>query len=158
MRDSEKQDRIRAEINKLVRIKKKLSELNVVRSEKIVSDIGEWFFTAIYGGERADRPTQEGWDVKLGSKKIQIKTHARGNATSARYSVVGKFDKFDKLVIIVFTNDFFLKEFYFAPANQVERNSRKRSKRIEIDWDQLKKYKIPLGSLPKRQIVRRYMA
>ncbi len=153
------QFQIRAAIDNLVCAKERLSALGVVRSERLVSEIGEWFFTALYGGDRAGTSVQKGWDIMLNDKKIQVKTHAKGDKNTARWTDLNYYDEnsFDELVIIVFTKTFQLKEFYRAPSKAVMGKAEKRSGKRQIKWDKLQDYRIELSKLPHQEILALYM-
>ena len=149
---------IRIILDLLAKSKQRLRDLGVIRSERLVGEIGEWFFTAIYGGERAPSTTQKGWDVKLNGKKIQIKTHAKGDKNNARWTVVEfNGDEFDELVIIVFTKEYYLKEFYRASNKLVLKNIESSGNRKIIKWDKLSKKKIDLKKLPNPSLIKLFI-
>ena len=49
---------------------------NVVRSTRIVGDIGEWYAAGLYNGEIQQSQTQKGWDIREQStgERLQVKT------------------------------------------------------------------------------------
>lgn len=154
-----KQQQIRQAIDQYVSAKEMLRGLNVVRSERLVSEIGEWFFTALFGGRKADSATQKGWDVSLDEKKIQIKTHAKGENNSARWTEYSYTEgACDEVVIIVFTAKFYLKEFYRIPVKHVIDNLKRSKQKTILRWNDLAAFRIDLNSLPRQEIVSLYRA
>lgn len=149
--------KVRKSLDNLAKAKQELRDLHVIRSERLVGEIGEWFFTALYGGERAKSSTQKDWDIVLDGKKIQIKTHAKGDKNNARWSVL-KFNgnEFDELVIIVLSKEFYLKEFFRVEANFLSNLIEKSGDRTIIKWDKLSNYKIKVNNLPNEQIIKSF--
>ena len=137
--------------------------LKQLRAEQILTNqkdftcqIGEWLVEEIYSGKRSKNGIQKGWDVLAGGKYIQVKAHAKANPN--RFSAVEKEStvKIDELIIIVFTPDYKLKEFYKAPWEEVLKHivaSGKKKPREEIRWSKLKAYKQSIDKLPKQEII-----
>lgn len=118
--------------------------------------IGEWLVEEIYNGKRATSGIQKGWDVEIDGKFIQVKAHAKANPN--KYSAIEKesTEKIDELIIIVFTPDYKLKEFYKAPWEEVLKHiavSGIKEPREEIRWSKLKAYKQSIDKLPKQEII-----
>lgn len=152
-----KQKQIRRAIDQFVSAKDVLRDLGVVRSERLVSEIGEWFFTALFGGCKADSATQKGWDVSLDNRKIQIKTHAKGDNNSARWTEYNYTEgACDEVVIIVFTARFYLKEFYRIPISHVVGNLKKSKQKTVLRWNDFAAFRISLNNLPRQEIVSLY--
>ena len=155
MKASTNYKKVKETLYKLANAKQDLRELGVIRSERLVGEIGEWFFTAIYGGKRAQSTTQKGWDVKLNGKKIQIKTHAKGDKNNARWTVINFCeDDPDELVIVVFTKEFCLKEFYRVSSKVLVNYIETSGDRKIVYWDKIAKWKIELNKLPKQRVIR----
>ncbi len=148
--------KIREALNDLAEAKQRLSDLNVIRSERLVGEIGEWFFTAIYGGKRAISSSQKGWDIELDDKKIQIKTHAKGDKNNARWTEIDeeKVKEFEELVIIVFTKEFYLKEFYKIQKEAIGNLLEQSGKIKVLKWEKLSHHKIELECLPNQKIIK----
>lgn len=158
MNPDAEQFQIRAAIDNLVCAKERLSALRVIRSERLVGEIGEWLFTAIYGGTRATSSSQKGWDVKLDEKRVQVKTHAKGDKNNARWTELNYDNNaFDEIAILVFTRTFHLKEFYRAPSVTVMQRAENSGKQKIVKWDKLKDCRIDLDKLPHQEIVALYM-
>ena len=59
---------------------RKMRQLNITPNSKdFTSQLGEWLVEQIYEGKRAESGIQKCWDVIVGNKKIQVKTHAKAN-------------------------------------------------------------------------------
>ena len=131
--------------------------MDVVRSERLVGEIGEWFVAELYEGDRATSTSQKGWDVVVGQTKIQVKTHAKGDDNTARWTELKKdLDGFDELVIVVFTKDFILKEFYRAPIADARNALKPSGKSFVVKWDALKRHRIEVDQLPRQNDLVKY--
>lgn len=120
--------------------------------------IGEWLVESIYEGKRATSGIQKGWDVEVNGKHIQVKSHAKAETTSARFSVVEKVstERIDELIIVVFTFDYKLKAFYkiaWEKALSLIEPSGIAKPRNEIQWSKLKNFEIKKEDLPHQEIV-----
>ena len=133
---------------------KELRSLGVLTNSKdFSSQIGEWIVEEIYQGKRAENGIQKYWDVDCSLGKIQVKTHAKGNKTTARWSNIKKIEtnEINHVVIIVFNKNYELQEFYHAPWDFVFSNIREHKDADRIFWDDLKNYKVPLNELNKHK-------
>lgn len=131
-----------------------LRSLGVLPNSKdFTSQIGEWIVGEIYQGKRAENGIQKYWDVDCSIGKIQVKTHAKGDKTTARWSNIKKIEtkEIDHVVIIIFNKNYQLQEFYHAPWNHVYSKIRKHSDADRIFWDDLKDYKIPINELKQHK-------
>lgn len=148
----------RAAINKIVEGKKSLRELDVIRSERLVGEIGEWLAESIFGGERAKSSSQKGYDLIIDSKKYQIKTHAKGDKNNARWTQF-KYNKgeFDFFIIIVMSKEFYLKEVYRIDEEILFSRIDETKKQRVVDWDKYQEFKIPLDQLSNQEIVREFI-
>ena len=148
----------RAAINKIVEGKKSLRELDVIRSERLVGEIGEWLAESIFGGERAKSSSQKGYDLIIDSKKYQIKTHAKGDKNNARWTQF-KYNKgeFDFFIIIVMSKEFYLKEVYCIDEEILFSRIDETKKQRVVDWDKYQEFKIPLDQLSNQEIVREFI-
>jgi len=109
-------------------------------------------------GKRATSGIQKGWDVDVKGKHIQVKAHAKAETNNARFSAVDKDskEKIDELIIVVFTFDYKLKEFYKVPwktAYQKIKLRGKKNPRNEINWSSIKEFRIEKSTLPHQKIV-----
>jgi hypothetical protein len=133
-----------------------LKSLGVTKNKKdFTSQLGEWFVETLYDGKRAENGIQKYWDIEGDLGKIQVKTHAKGSSTKARWSAI-KFDvdsNVDYVVIVVFTEDFKLREYYKVPWKECLDLIRRNKDRDVLMWDHLRDYQIPIDELPKQEIV-----
>lgn len=131
-----------------------LRNLGVLPNSKdFTSQLGEWIVEEIYQGKRAENGIQKYWDVDCSQGKIQVKTHAKGDKTKARWSNIKKIEtkEIDHVVIIVFNKNYELQEFYNAPWAHVFSNIREHKDADRIFWDNLKDYKIPINELKQHK-------
>lgn len=117
----------------------------------------------IYDGERSQSGIEKGWDIKVNDEFIQVKTHAKSSTNSNRWSAL-KCDyeniKIDYLIIIVFEQDYKLREFYKIPWSEALKYAKIRGKknpRSEINWNAVKEYKIDIYKLPHQEIVQLFV-
>ena len=91
----------------------------LINKKDFTCQIGEWLVEMLYDGKRATSGIQKGWDIDVKGKHIQVKAHAKAETNNAKFSAVDKnsTERIDELIIIVFTFDYKLKEFYKAPWN-----------------------------------------
>ena len=82
-----------------------LKDLDVLINKKdFTCQIGEWLVASLYDGERSTNGIQKDWDIKVGEKNVQVKTHAKASTNSASWTAV-KNDvnaDVDELIIVVF--------------------------------------------------------
>lgn len=147
---------IKKALNNYLTSLKELDRLGVTTNKKdFTSQIGEWFVSELFGGQRADSGIQQYWDIKLNDKYIQVKTHSKASTNTARWSIV-KYDKnaiIDELVTVVFTPDYKLKEFYKTPWKEALKLIRRQKKRDVIYWDDQNQFSISINDLPKQKLV-----
>lgn len=138
----------------------KLQKLGVTPNKKdFTSQIGEWFVNELYGGQRATSSTQKHWDIQVDGKNIQIKTHSKASSNKNRWTPVNYTAdaKIDELIIVVFTPDYKLKEFYKLPWKSAQKVTRQNKNRIVIRWDHIKNFEIPADKLPNQRLVRLFL-
>lgn len=139
--------------------------MHTLREEKILlnkkdftGQIGEWLVEMIYGGKRATNGVQKGWDVEVSGKFIQVKTHSKKEGNNNRWTKVDKeYDiHIDTLIIVVFSHDYELKEFYKIPWEEAMEHIKlrgKKSPRNELNWSDVKEFKIDFNNLPNQHII-----
>jgi hypothetical protein len=133
-----------------------LRELKIAPNSKdFTSQIGEWLVEQVYDGVRATSGIQKCWDVAVGKTKIQVKTHAKASTTSARWSAIdyNPDAELDQLVIIVFTPDYKLKEFYKIDWQEALPLIKREKKRDVIYWNHIKNHLVKINELPKQDLV-----
>lgn len=127
----------------------------LINSKDFTSQIGEWIAEEYFEGKRSVNGIQKHWDVESPLfGKIQVKTHAKADGNKARWSNIKKIEtsEIDFVVIIVFTKDYQLKEFYKAPWEAVFDKIREHKDADRIYWNDLNEYKIELNELKKNKI------
>lgn len=133
-----------------------LNALGITQNKKdFTSQLGEWFVERLYDGKRSENGIEKYWDIDSSLGKIQVKTHAKASSTKARWSAI-KYDvdsNVDYVVIIVFAEDFKLREFYKVPWKECLDLIRRNKDRDVLMWDHLKKFSIEIDHLPKQEIV-----
>ena len=138
---------------------KALNELNALgitqNKKDFTSQLGEWFVETLYDGKRSENGIEKYWDICSSLGKIQVKTHAKASSTKARWSAI-KYNldsNADYVIIVVFTEDFKLREFYKVPWKKCLDLIRRNKDRDVLMWDHLKEYSIEIDQLPKQEIV-----
>jgi hypothetical protein len=134
----------------------KMRQLNIAPNSKdFTSQLGEWLVEQIYEGKRAESGIQRYWDVLVENKKIQVKTHAKASKTDARWSYI-KFNihaDIDELIIIVFTEDYKLKEFLKVDWNDALPLIKTEKDGDKIYWNHLKEFQENIKNLPKQEVI-----
>jgi len=137
-----------------------LKELNVLINKKdFTCQIGEWLVASLYDGERSRNGIEKDWDVKVGERKIQVKSHSKASTNSASWSAVkNSIDaNVDELIIVVFYEDYKLKRFYKLPWKVALAKNKKSGKRDVINWKDIDEYKIPIEELPKQHLIKLFL-
>ena len=145
---------VREQLDSIVEAKRRLRELDVIRSERMVGEIGEWLAESIFGGERVKSTSQKGYDLIGDGRRVQVKTHAKGDENNARWTEF-KYEpgQFDEFVIIVMSKELRLKEVYRIPEEIVfERIDETKKQRI-VKWDDYADFGIALSNLPNQELV-----
>lgn len=135
-----------------------LNRLGVLKNKKdFTGQIGEWLVESLYDGKRSDNSIQKGWDVKVNGKRIQVKTHSKAESNDARFTRISYYEKetIDELIIIVFTFDYKIKNFFIVPWEKAYPLIKRRTKKEipELKWSLLKDFDEPLDKLPKQDII-----
>jgi len=135
---------------------RKLRELGVSKNQRdFTSKLGEWLVEVVFDGKRSESGIQKFWDVEAGSEKIQVKTHAKAENTTARWSAI-KYDEnaeTTSVIIIVFSSDYKLKEFYKVPWTECIKLISRNKDRDVLNWNKLKDYNENFRELPKQDIL-----
>jgi len=81
---------------------KVLRRIDVVRSDVILGDIGEFLCTAAFPGlQLVPEKTKEGYDAYFNKKKVQIKY---SNSHDAKNIDLGKPEKYQELIVVLGKN------------------------------------------------------
>jgi hypothetical protein len=134
---------IKKNIELFISAKNQLKELDVLRSERITGEFGEWFAEELTGAKRAKSTTQKGWDLLLNEKKYQVKTHAKGEKNNARWTD-WKYSKrdFDVLVVLIFSSSLSLREAYIIPFEDAYSRVNKNNKQVVLKWDNYPEFRV----------------
>ncbi len=144
-------------LNQFCDAKKALRERGVIRSERFTGELGEWLVETAHRGQRAEGTTQKGWDIKLMCDgeplKLQVKAHAKGDNNPAAWTNISRdsLEHFDRLVIVVMTNDYFIKQWLEIPVEDVGRLIVQSGKSTIIKWDDATDFIVDWKSLPGYQ-------
>jgi len=140
-----------------------LKELGVlINQHGFTAQIGEWSVEQIFEGERSKNGIQAGWDVCANGKYIQVKTHAKAENNNANFTAISRTSKthIDELIILNFSPEYKLKEFYHVPWIEAVKSikfSGKSTPREEINWSSVRQYKVHLDELPHQEIVKLFI-
>lgn len=149
-------DKVEIAFKNLLKSIETLRELNVFTNKKdFTCQIGEWLVAILYDGERAKSGIQKHWDVEIKDKHIQVKSHAKAPTTTARWSSITYNTEadIDELVIVVFSHDYKLKEFYKIPWKVALPRIRQNKDRDVIYWNHLTDYRIEIDNLEKQDLI-----
>jgi hypothetical protein len=151
--------------SQMAAIKNFLDALQKLHDEKVLINkkdftcqIGEWLVETIYKGKRATSGIQKAWDVQADGKFIQIKTHSKAQTNSKnRWSGIGNTDEaIDELIIIEFTQDYKLVNFYKIPWNEALRKivtTGKKKHQQKIYWNALEDFRVDFDTLPDQDTI-----
>ena len=76
----------------------KLLDAGIVRSDKILGDLGEWICTKQYDLKLASSGRNPGFDGYIGKKKVQVKVH---NSPKGTNMSAGNPAKYDELIVLI---------------------------------------------------------
>ncbi len=131
----------------------------LINKKDFTCQIGEWLVETIYDGKRSKNGIQKGWDVEVCGKYIQVKAHSKAETNKKnRFSALKKYSdvQIDELIIIEFTFDYKLNEFYIVPWSEATKHivvRGKKNPRSEINWSSLQDYKVDIKTLPRQDII-----
>lgn len=148
---------IQQHLKSYVEISANLRSVGILRNKKdFTSQVGEWLVAELYDGTFAESSTQKDWDIKVGNDLyIKVKAHAKEFSNSTRWTKIkyGSGSKISELIIVVFTHDYKLKEFYKLPWSiALTKISESKAKKV-IRWNHISEFKIEFKSLPKQDLV-----
>lgn len=76
----------------------KLQDKNIVRSDKILGDLGEWICVNKYGLVLEASGRQPGYDGKIKNETVQVKVHNSPEGTNLS---VGNPENYDQLIVLI---------------------------------------------------------
>lgn len=117
----------------------KLRELGVIRSQKLVSDLGEWIVATLLGGSLAGSKTQKGWDVECAGQRVQVRSHAKSENNPNQWSPAPTNPTgCDDLVIVVFSERLQVEQILRVPIAVATQ----RAKNGRLQWRSIQKFKL----------------
>lgn len=132
----------------LARATAMLRAAGVIRSARVVGDLGEWYAETLFGGVRAKGQTQKGWDVAAEGcgERLQVKAQRYDKGNRWNY-LDGDPALFTHLVVVILTDDYRLRAVYKVPSAELQPLLRTESttKRRSYHWDDLAKWRIDLS-------------
>ena len=140
--------RISDALERLSSAMRDLKDLDVLRSQKILSDFSEWLIARIYHGEIAYSRTQTGWDVMVDSERIQVKAHAKAESNPNRWSTITDPSKFDSLVLLILSSTYKVREFYKISSNELIQYLKPYKHGYKLNWDDIQAWNIPKEKIP----------
>ena len=128
-----------------------LRNLGVVRSQKVLSDFSEWLIAEIYGGERPRSRAHPGYDVLVGSEKIQVKAHAKSEDNPNRWSTIKDPEKFDTLALLILSPTYKIQEFYRISSKELRSYLKPDKQGYRLNWDDIASWRIDKDEIPNYQ-------
>ena len=152
---------IHQHLKSYIEISANLKSVGILRNKKdFTSQVGEWLVSELYDGTFAESSTQKDWDIKVGNDFfIQVKAHAKAIDNPNRWTEIkyGSDAKISELIIIVFTHDYKLKEFYKLPWKIAQTKISEDKTRRLIRWNHISEFKVEFKSLPKQNLVKLFL-
>lgn len=142
---------VKLALRDLANAKQTLRNLNIIRSERLTGEIGEYIASIqLPCAEHAATTSNKGWDLLWkdpasgNQMRIQVKCHAKGPKNTARWTVIKHLDDFEILMIVVLSHDYQLKELYQILVKDVQDRTENNLDRKEftVYWDKFKDFKI----------------
>jgi hypothetical protein len=133
--------KVRNCLNQLTDLAKELQALGVIRSQKIVSDYGEWIACRLLKGTPSDSRTQKGWDIKVGDKHIQVKTHAKAQTNRTRWTPIPKTPDFHELLIIVLSPKYLVSDIFLVPVKDCKTLRDKSGNYWKLSWNKIDEFR-----------------
>jgi hypothetical protein len=76
----------------------KLQDKNIVRSDKVLGDLGEWMCVKEFGLVLEENGRHPGYDGKINGERVQVKVHNSPERTNLS---VGDPEKYDRLIVLI---------------------------------------------------------
>lgn len=134
--------------------KKRLRELSIIRSERVLGEIGEFYFLQLFGGTAANATSQKGWDISWDGKRVQVKSHAKSSTNPAEWTNISLYDPerpgFDLLFLLIFTQDLVLSRIYWCGGRPLQAGTR------VVKWRNLDPF--PLTDIPDGEFLQKLKA
>jgi hypothetical protein len=117
---------------------RKLKSLGVIRSQKWTADYGEWLVAKLLDCDLAQSRVQEGWDVEIKGRKVQVRTSFIPQKGS-RYTRCKTSDEFDELIVVGLTDNMRIGKMYRIDKEQLKPIIR-NGKEPRVNWTDLEPY------------------
>ena len=122
-------------LEELFAVQDKLRKLGVLRSQRLVTDLGEWVGMIVANAERSPSRTERGWDLRKGDRRIQVKAHAKAASNTARHTDLPYEEtEFDELMLVIFSERYQLRAVYRIPVQAVRRIAPFDGKKRVVRW------------------------
>jgi len=76
----------------------KLQDKNIIRSDKVLGDLGEWICVDKFGLVLEESGRHPGYDGKINGEKVQVKVHNSPEGTNLS---VGNPEKYNQLIVLI---------------------------------------------------------
>lgn len=76
----------------------KLQDKNIVRSDKVLGDLGEWMCVKEFELVLEESGRHQGYDGKINGERVQVKVHNSPERTNLS---VGDPEKYDHLIVLI---------------------------------------------------------
>ena len=144
--DSEQQSIVSKEFGAFIKSYKKLKDFGLLRNQKdITGQLGEWLASEMLEAKISTNGIEKDWDLfkEEAEKSVyyQVKAHAKSDGTNARWT---RFEyssdaKIDFLVVVVFSQEYALREFYVVPFDFAVEN---RTDISVLNWSRISKFNV----------------
>ena len=98
-----------------------LRRCGVIRSTRLVGDLGEWYVATLFDGQISQSQAQKGWDIleRSTGQKLQVKTQTFDPKNQWNYLTTSP-EHFDRLIIVLLTDTFLVRDIYDIPTTEVD--------------------------------------
>lgn len=110
----------------------------------------------IFNGKPALNSINKDWDVLANDRHIQVKGHAKNSSNANRFTRIHYHESavIDELVIIVFSENYIVKEFYILPWDEAIPLIKHNQGGSILSWNRIIAYKQDLDSLPNQEVIK----
>ncbi|MBL7075262.1 hypothetical protein ISS37_08515 [candidate division KSB1 bacterium] len=133
-------------LDKYNKIEERLKELKIVRTRKVIPEIGEWYVSILFNYKINTNPSEKGFDCidpKTG-KKIEVKTIRKSESNPVGcWLSKDKVERqiFNELIILRLGDNFRIRQLFKLDRDDIseENFSLLSSKKYNMSWNSLKK-------------------
>lgn len=133
-------------LDKYNKIEEKLKKLKIVRTRKVIPEVGEWYVSILFDYKINTNPSEKGFDCidHKTRKKIEIKTTRKSESNPIGYRLPKdkvKGQTFDELIILRLGDNFRIRQLFKLDRDDIseENFSLLSSKKYNLSWNSLKK-------------------